>query len=103
MIKSLIGHTSRWIRRILDKCCTIDLDEVARELSKECVFSPPTDDEKEEKFREQILQGVDHRDYDKVIDHFKKLSQEIDPIENVDTVNLEECIVPPSSKTRRKR
>lgn len=83
MIKSWIGRISRWIRRVANKYCTIELDKNARGLAKCLVRGPLTKEEKAERYRRQLLRGVKDEDKDKVINHFDALSKEADPLKNV--------------------
>jgi hypothetical protein len=87
VIKHLIGCFSRWVRRASGKYCTIELDKDARGLARCLVPGSPTKEEKDEKYREQLLRGVDDEDKDKVLEHFNRLRKEADPLEGIEEIS----------------
>jgi len=84
MMKRMIGRFFRWFRKFSDKYCTIDInsDKNAQGLAECLVHGARTEDEKREKCRKQLLQGVSKEDEGRILKHFHALSQETDPLQN---------------------
>lgn len=89
IMRNLIARISRFIHRISGKYSQLDVDKTASGLAQCLVAAPPTKEQKEEKYRQQLLRGVKGKDKNQVIDHIKKLSTENDPLENID-ISLED-------------
>lgn len=84
IMRNLIARISRFIHKISGKYSQLDVDKTASGLAQCLVAAPLTKEQKEEKYRQQLLRGVRDEDKNQVIDHIKKLSTENDPLENID-------------------
>lgn len=86
MLKRCIGCTCRWICQIFQNMCQIDLNNDAQGLANCLVPEPLTTQQKTERHQEQLLAGVDDFDKEKILEHFCRLSTEVDPLENIENI-----------------
>ncbi|KKN98967.1 hypothetical protein LCGC14_0142120 [marine sediment metagenome] len=82
VLKRLVARFCRWIRRTFQNFCVWDLKEDAQGLG-DLLNLKPTEEQKAQRLKEQLLFGVDECDREKVLAHFDTLSQEPDPMENI--------------------
>lgn len=86
MFRSLIARICRWVHRISGRYCTLDMDKNARGLAKCIMPDPLTKEEKDEGRLEELLRGVDDDKKDMILEHFKRLSGEIDPLDGEEEI-----------------
>ncbi len=86
ILRRLIGCSFRWLRRTFNYLCQLDLNVKTAKGLASCLVKPPlTVEEKAERLREYILRNVNKSDQEEVIKHFRQLSTENDPLEDVET------------------
>ncbi len=77
--KWFIGTACRWIRRTFTNLCQIDLKANAKGLAK--IYQENLDIRIEESTKENTEKFIGND-----AEHFQKLSQETDPLENIDEI-----------------